>query len=137
MPTVGYSGTPLPRKPGLKPDQRIVFVNAPPEFAKLLGPLPDDVTLLAKPAKPLDFAIVFAKSLADLKKAIPQLHAALAPAGIIWVSWPKKASKVPTDLTENVIREYGLSQKLVDIKVCAVSEIWSGLKFVIPVKDRK
>jgi hypothetical protein len=86
--------------------------------------------------QPLDFAIVFVKSAADLKKKFAKVAKQLAPAGMLWVSWPKKASGVATDLNENDVRDIGLKAGLVDVKVCAVNEIWSGLKFVIRVKDR-
>ncbi len=136
MKPAGYSGTPLPKKLGLKPGQRIAFVKAPPEFAKLIGPLPADCTLLDSPKKPLDFVALFVTSTVDFTKRLPKLIAALAPAGMIWVCWPKKASKVETDLTEDVIRDFALKSGVVDVKVCAVSEIWSGLKLVIRLKDR-
>ncbi|MFL5331465.1 MAG: DUF3052 family protein [Gemmataceae bacterium] len=133
----GYSGTPLPQKLGLKPGQRVHFVNAPPEFAKLLGPSPDDVEVVERPTKPLDFVVIFVTSAVELTEKLPKLITALTPAGMIWVSWPKKASGVPTDLTENVIRDIALAAGVVDVKVCAISEIWSGLKLVIRLKDRK
>jgi hypothetical protein len=134
--SAGYSGTPLPQKLGLKPGQRIHFVNAPPEFAKLLGPLPNDVEVVERPKRPLDFVVIFVTSAVELTKKLPKLIPALAPAGMIWLSWPKKTSGVPTDLTENVIREIALAAGVVDVKVCAISEIWSGLKLVIRLKDR-
>ena len=135
MKPAGYSGTPLAQKLGIKPGLRAHIVNAPPEFAQLLGPI--DVEFLSVPKKPLDFVVFFVTSIAELNKRLSKFIAALAPAGMIWVCWPKKASKVPTDLNENVIRDIALDAGVVDVKVCAVSDVWSGLKLVIRLKDRK
>ena len=131
----GYSGTPLPQKLGLvklttDPNAAIQFINAPPEVAKELG-----VKKAASTGK-LDFAMLFVKSQAELRKQFPVLAKRLAPAGMIWVSWPKKSSGIASDLTEDVIRNFGLATGLVDVKVCAITEVWSGLKFVIRLKDR-
>ena len=134
MKPAGYSGTPLPQKLGLKAGQRVWLVNAPDGFEKNV---PRDATLLDRLAKPIDFAAIFVTSTSDLTNRLPKLIAALAPAGMIWACWPKKASKVPTDLTEDVIREIALVAGVVDVKVCAISDVWSGLKLVIRVKDRK
>ena len=133
----GYSGTPLVQKLGIKPDARVLFVNAPPDFAGTLGPLPSGVEQVAGAAKNLDLAVLFVTAKAELEKRFPTLAKRLAPAGMLWVSWPKKASGVPTDLSDNVVREFGLSAGLVDTKVCAIDEVWSGLKFVIRLKDRR
>ena len=135
--TAGYSGTPLPKKLGLKENFLIAAVNMPPEVKAGLK----DSLAACRRAKDgqtgLDFAIVFVKSQAELTALYPRLARRLAPAGMLWVSWPKKASGVASDITENEVRGIGLACGLVDIKVCAVSEVWSGLKFVMPVKDRK
>ncbi|MBI1851619.1 MAG: DUF3052 domain-containing protein [Planctomycetes bacterium] len=134
----GYSGTPLPKKLGIKPGHRVLLVNAPAEFRTTLGELPQDVALVdSGTAKaPFDVIIFFTKSAANLEKRFAALAAKLTPAGGLWISWPKKASGVATDLTDNVVREMGLAGGLVDVKVCAVDDTWSGLRFVIRVKDR-
>ena len=131
----GYSKTPLIQKLGIKPGFRVCFLNAPPDYAKSLH-LPLGVEPLAHPKLPMDFIQGFFKDKKTYEKSLPGLKKVLAPNGMIWVCWPKAASKVPTDLTESGVRNFGLKSGLVDIKVCAVDEIWSGLKFVIPVKDR-
>jgi hypothetical protein len=129
----GYSGTPLPQKLGLaKLDAHaaIEFINAPAKVLKELGAKKKNAN------GALDFTLLFVKSTAELKEKFPMLAKRLAPAGMLWVSWPKKSSGIATDLDENRIREFGLKQGFVDVKVCAISEIWSGLKFVIRLKDR-
>ena len=131
----GYSGTPLVRKIGIKPGNRLAILNPPPGFDKELAPLPDGVVNADK--APLDVAILFAANQAVLGKHLGRLKGKLVPAGMLWVSWPKMSSGVNTDLREGLVREIGLAAGLVDIKVCAVNDVWSGLKFVIPVKDRK
>lgn len=133
--TVGYSGTPLPKKLGIKPDSRVLFKAMPPDVkGELTSALRD-----CKEVKsgPLDFAMLFVAKKADLQRDFAQLARQLAPAGMLWVSWPKKTSGVPSDLNENIVRGVGLDAGLVDVKVCAVTDVWSGLKFVIRVKDRK
>ena len=133
----GYSGTPLPKKLGIKPDFQVQFVSAPADVqAELRDALADCVSTHDTSKSPLDFAMLFTKSQSELKKEFSRLAKLLAPAGMLWVSWPKKSSGVPTDLDENKVREIGLAAGLVDVKVCAVTEIWSGLKFVRRVKDR-
>jgi hypothetical protein len=130
----GYSGTPLPQKLGIKEQCRAVLLDLPAEVkAELKSALAG--CRVAKDG-PVDFAMIFVKSARDLKKQFPLLSKQLAPAGMLWVSWPKKASGVSTDLTENEVRSIGLDAGLVDVKVCAVNETWSGLKFVVRVKDR-
>ena len=119
----GYSETPLIQKIGIKPGHRIILRNHPASFVKDLGKLPE-----------------YAESsdrLAELKKDFSRLGTALVPDGMVWIGWPKKASGRATDLTEDIIRKVGLASGLVDVKVCAIDETWSGLKFVIRVKDRK
>lgn len=133
MKAAGYSGTPLPKKLGIKADGRSLLVGSPKDVAEELG--------LARSALPpsaqnLDFVLLFTKTEADLKKHFANLAAKLQPAGMLWVSWPKKVSGVPTDLTEDVVRKVGVAAGLVDVKVCAIDEIWSGLKFVYRLKDR-
>jgi DUF3052 family protein len=135
----GYSGTPLPKKLGLKPEFRIAFFQLPGDVRTELKEALSNC-LLVKDAKDdsgqLDFAMIFAKSQADMKEQFPKFARRLAPAGMLWVSWPKKASGIVTDLNENDVMRIGLTAGLVDVKVCAVNQVWSGLKFVIRVKDR-
>ncbi|HEX4591016.1 MAG TPA: hypothetical protein VH120_13855 [Gemmataceae bacterium] len=132
----GYSGTPLVQKLGIKPDARVHFADAPADFATTLRPLPAGVEQVGGAAKNLDFAVLFVADRAALTKQFAKLAARLRKAGMLWVAWPKKASGVPTDLTENVVRDLGLAAGLVDVKVCAIDETWSGLKFVYRLKDR-
>ena len=132
----GYSGTPLPKKLGIKENTRVALVNAPPDFLTTLGALPANVTVIKQLRAPLDVIVWFTKSESDVLKRFDELAAKLAPAGGLWIAWPKKASGVPTDLNENVIRQIGLDAGLVDNKVCAIDETWSGLRFVIRLKDR-
>jgi hypothetical protein len=127
----GYSGTPLVRKLGFTPGLRAVYVGAPENFATLLGDLPDGVRVLARPAPHLDLAVLFVRERRELERRLPGLQAKLAPAGMLWVAWPKRASKVATDMTEDVVRDVALPRGLVDVKVCAIDETWSGLKLVI------
>src|SRR5262249_30880612 len=133
MKSAGYSGTPLPKKLGIKPDSRSLLVGAPAEIATELDLARNPI---AASAKDLDFVLVFTKNEAELKKQFAKLASKLQPAGMLWVSWPKKASGVPTDLTEDVVRKIGLLAGLVDVKVCAIDETWSGLKFIYRLKDR-
>lgn len=132
----GYSGTPLPRKLGIKAGQRVAFLDAPEDFATTLGELPDGVRPRATLRGPLDLAVAFFFERAALERRLPRLIAALDPAGALWIAWPKRASRVPTDVTEDVVRELGLSAGVVDVKVCAIDATWSGLKLVIRVADR-
>ena len=132
--TFGYSGTPLVRKLGIKPNSRVAFVAAPRNLRELLGPLPKSA-VVAKDGS-LDFAILFVKSRAELAKDFASLRDRLEPAGMLWVAWPKRTSGVPTDLVEGIVREFGLEAGLVDVKVCAIDDTWSGLKFVRRLKDR-
>jgi hypothetical protein len=132
----GYSGTPLPKKLGIKDGFRMQFVAAPSEVLAELKAATSAGEILGEGKGPLDFAMIFTTSKAELAKEFKRMAKTLAPAGMLWVSWPKKSSGVATDLDENVVREIGLATGLVDVKVCAVTEIWSGLKFVRRVKDR-
>jgi hypothetical protein len=135
--TSGYSGTPLPRKLAIKPGQRIAFVGAPPEFADALGELPEGVDAVRTTLRgPLDLVVAFFVERRQLEARLPRLIAALDPAGALWIAWPKRASRVDTDLTEDVVRELGLAAGVVDVKVCAIDATWSGLKLVVRVKDR-
>ena len=127
----GYSSTPLVAKLGFKPRMRAVFVAEPDGFADLLGELPDGVRVLARPAAGLDLAVLFVTARAQLERRLPGLQAKLDPAGTVWVAWPKRASGVRTDMTEDVVREVALPRGLVDVKVCAIDATWSGLKLVI------
>ena len=128
----GYSGTPLIKKLGIKEGFHSALIEAPPEIRKALGVSPKS----ANSTPPLDFVLLFVKTHAGLETMFPLWAAKLAPAGALWVSWPKKSSGMVSDLNENVVRTIGLAAGLVDVKVCAVNEIWSGLKFVIRLKDR-
>ena len=132
----GYSGTPLPKKLGIKNGFKVYFFNQPPEVRRELSAALKSCTTTRDLKSPLDFAMVFTQSRAELSQHFAILAKALTAAGMLWVSWPKKTSGVDTDLNENVVREVGLTAGLVDVKVCAVTEIWSGLKFVRRVKDR-
>ena len=128
----GYSGTPLVKKLGVKPDAKLFAIGAPGDYPKLLGPLPKGAAFAGKlPKANCDLLHLFVRSLADLKRDLPRARAAIAPNGAIWVSWYKKASKSPTDVTEDEIRKIALKTDLVDVKVCAVTDQWSGLKLVI------
>jgi hypothetical protein len=132
----GYSGTPLPKKLGIKDGFRVHFTDAPEEVRAELREALAGCEIVGDSRGPIDFAMVFTKSQAALKKEFATITKLLAPAGMLWVSWPKKSSGVATDLDENVIRDIGLAAGHVDVKVCAVTDVWSGLKFVRRVKDR-
>jgi len=135
--SAGYSGTPLPRKLGIRAGQRIAFLDAPPQFAEVLGELPEG----AGPPRttlrgPLDLVVAFFDARRALERRLPRLVAALDPTGALWIAWPKRASGVATDLTEDVVRELALAAGVVDVKVCAIDATWSGLKLVVRVRDR-
>ena len=131
----GYSGTPLIKKLGIKSGTNVAFVSAPPDYTSELD-LPSDVIVNSRSSKPLDFAQLFVKRETELKRKFSEYAKRLNASGVLWVSWPKKSSGVSTDLSENVVREIGLAAGLVDVKICAVDEVWSGLKFVYRLKDR-
>ncbi len=133
---VGYSGTPLPRKLGIKEGATVLLVDAPAGFERELEPLPDGVELSRTPRDGADVAVAFVTRRQELEERFPEVAAQLQPAGGLWVAWPKRSSKVPTDLTEDVLREVGLPHGWVDNKVCAVTEIWSGLRFVLRLENR-
>ena len=135
--TAGYSGTPLAKKLGIKPGCKISVIHAPNTYFDLFSDLPNDLEWINDPDIKKDLIHYFSDSRNQLDQDLGRLKQEIEQHGSIWISWPKKTSKLKTDLDGNVVRELGLSHGLVDIKVCAVSEIWSGLKFVIPVKDRK
>lgn len=134
----GYSQTPLVKKLGIKAGQSVAVVSPPEKFlASELQPLPENVRMtVAARAKQLDFIMLFASSAKALHKELPKLKQKLARDGTLWVSWPKKSSGVETDLSFDVVQQLGLKLGLVDVKICAVNDIWSGLKFVYRVKDR-
>ena len=137
----GYSGTPLPKKLGIKPGFRVQLVTAPvdvqEELREALAGCETVPVGKSGDNAALDFAMAFTRSQAELRREFRRLAKLLAPAGMLWVSWPKKSSGVASDLDENRVREIGLAAGLVDVKVCAVTETWSGLKFVRRVKDRR
>lgn len=137
MKSAGYSGTPLEKKLGLKPGFIVKIVNPPDYYFQLFNELPEDISEIVDKSVKKDFIHFFIKDASVMKKELKSMKGEIMQNGMIWVSWPKKSSKVPTDITEDVIRNFALRIGLVDIKVCAVDEIWSGLKLVIPVKDRK
>ena len=132
----GYSGTPLPRKLGIKEGSRVAVLAAPDDVDATLGPLPDGVVVRRRLRGPLDVVVFFTTSRAQLERRMGALRAALDPAGRLWVAWPKRASGVATDVTEDVVREVALSHRLVDNKVAAVDATWSGLQLVIRLTDR-
>ena len=133
----GYSGTPLSRKLGIKEGFPILIRNAPKNYESLLAPLRKDVRLKTRNNKELQMVHIFTESRGELERQLPGYMKRIRQDGMIWVSWPKKSSKVPTDITEDVVRAIALPVGLVDVKVCAIDEIWSGLKLVIRKENRK
>ncbi len=134
----GYSETPLLKKLGLAENDAAYLINAPREYFEWVSPLPKAVTFKIRPTKQsIHFAHIFVTNQKEFEAAFVKAKLLLVDTGMLWVSWPKKASKINTDLDENVIRAFGLKNGLVDVKVCAVNEVWSGLKFVYRIKDRK
>ena len=132
----GYSKRTLVQKLGIKEGSTVIFLNAPENYDQTLGTLPENVTVLKRLRGPLDFIQFFTKCRAELQKELPRLKGNLAKNGMIWISWPKKSSGVTSDMSEDEVRRIALPIQLVDIKVCAVDEIWSGLKLVIRVEAR-
>jgi fermentation-respiration switch protein FrsA (DUF1100 family) len=133
----GYSGTPLVRKLGIKPEARLGLIGAPEGFDDTLGELPPGVRVRRRlGGEPFDVIVAFHSSRADLERRLPALAAALDPAGGLWLAWPKRASGVATDVTEDVVRSSGLAAGLVDNKVCAIDQTWSGLRLVYRLRDR-
>jgi len=127
----GYSARPLAKKLGFRDNLRVLLVNAPKHYVTLVAPVPRGTKISSQLRTDIDICHFFARSAAELAKKLPKLRSAIRSNGFIWVSWPKRASKVRTDITEDTIREIALPMGLVDIKVCAVDETWSGLKLVI------
>ena len=132
----GYSGTPLAKKLGIKEGHRVAFPAAPEGFEKLLGRLPEGVSVRSRAAGPLDVIVFFTTRRAELERRFHALRRALDPAGGLWIAWPKASSAIDTDLKFLDVQEVGLANKLVDNKVCAIDETWSGVRMVIRVKDR-
>jgi hypothetical protein len=135
----GYSGTPLPRKLGIRPGHRVALLDAPAGFDATLGELPDAVTVRRDldGADPLDVTVLFVTERHELAARLDGVRRRMAQDGGFWVGWPKKSSKVPTDITEDVIREVALPTGLVDNKVCAIDDVWSGLRLVIRREHRR
>ena len=128
----GYSGTPLAKKLGIKPGAVVLAIGAPRKYRDWLAPISDKVAFVAKPSKDgCDIVHLFAVSLKELVRDLPKARRAMKPDGALWVSWYKKAAKIATDITEDEIRRLALAGDLVDVKVCAVSDEWSGLKLVV------
>lgn len=134
--SAGYSGTPLVRKLGIKAHARLGLISAPEGFLVLLGELPEDVSVRSRARGPLDVIVAFFLDRSELVQRLPALKAALDQAGGLWIAWPKRASGVATDVTEHVVRELGLAAGLVDNKICAIDETWSGLRLVYRLRDR-
>ena len=132
----GYSDTPLAKKLGIKESSRIALVNAPKGFQKQLGVLPANAQIVARLLKPLDIILLFTDAEKTLVRDFPSLVKKLSTNGMIWIAWPKKSSGVPTDLSFDRVQRVGLQGGLVDVKICAMDETWSGLKFVYRLKDR-
>jgi len=132
----GYSGTPLPRKLGIKEGAAIAFSRPPAEFETTLGPLPDGVRVKGSVRGPLDVIVAFFTRRTEFERRLPALRGAMAPACGLWIAWPKRASGLPTDMTEDVVREVALPTGLVDNKVCAIDATWSALRFVVRLRDR-
>ena len=134
---VGYSGTPLVRKLGIKPGFAIIAINAPADYRRLLGTIPEGVTFSTELKTGFSFAHLFVKKRSELEKRLSSLRQNIADTGTVWISWPKRSSGVLTDVTEDVIRDVALPLGLVDVKVCAIDETWSGLKLMVRRENRK
>ena len=132
----GYSGTPLVRKLGIKPAARLALIGAPDGFDETLGELPAQVAVRRSARGGFDVGVAFFSQRRALQRRLPALKDGLAPAGGLWIAWPKRSSGVDTDLSETVVRELGLAAGLVDNKVCAIDQVWSGLRFVYRLADR-
>ncbi len=135
-PAAGYSGTPLPRKLGIKPEARVGLIGAPHDFDEVLGTLPPGVTVRRRARGTFDVLVLFVQKRSELERRLPALKEALDQSGGLWVAWPKRSSGVATDLGEGAVRELGLASGLVDNKVCAIDATWSGLRFVYRLSDR-
>jgi hypothetical protein len=137
MSAAGYSGTPLPRKLGIKPGDRVALLGAPDGFVDgALGALPDGVRVVRRAGGKADVIVSFHTERAELERRLPALRALMEPAAGLWIAWPKRASKLATDITEDVLREIALPTGLVDNKVCAIDATWSGLRLVIRLEHR-
>lgn len=136
--SAGHGGTPLPRKLGMKPGSRIAIVHPPAGFGATLGVLPPGVSASGDvdAGAGLDLVLFFTRSADELRARFAALSGAIHPAGMLWIAWPKQASRVATDLTENVVRDVALERGMVDVKVCATDATWSGLKLVYRLADR-
>jgi hypothetical protein len=132
----GYSGTPLTNELGIKPGARVAFVRAPDGFGETLGDLPPGVKVKSRATGPLNVIVLFVTRRAELERRFERLAVAMEPAAGLWVAWPKRASGVETNMTEDVAREVGLAHGLVDNKVCAIDDTWSGLRLVKRLEDR-
>ena len=132
----GYSARPLIQKLGIKAGARVLFASAPEGFVKQLGKLPDEVKLVKRAAEEFDFALLFLRQSKELTR-LAALAKRLEPSGMLWVAWPKKSAGSDTDLSFDVVQHAGLVLGLVDVKICAIDDFWSGLKFVVRLKDRK
>jgi len=132
----GYSSAPLAKKLGMKPGFRMLLINAPEYYLQLFADLPEDIHWVKSNEVQLNMVHFFTKEATELHATLPLLMGRIVSNGVIWVSWPKRSAGIATDVSENMIRDLALKIGLVDIKVCAVDEVWSGLKLVIPVKDR-
>jgi len=137
MKASGYSGTPLARKLGIKSNFTIGLLNQPDHYFDLFTDMPPNIRIVKERKTKKDLIHYFATSVSRLERDIKGLRQEMEDDGALWISWPKKAAKMKTDLNENVIRDIGLKNRLVDVKVCAIDEVWSGLKLVIRLKDRK
>jgi hypothetical protein len=133
----GYSGTPLPQKLGLKPNEYVVLINAPKNYSELLGEIPPGIVFSERMKTGVRFVHFFSTKRSELQKKLVTLRKQLTDDGTLWISWPKKSAGVPTDITEDVIRAVALPLGFVDVKVCAVDEIWSGLKLMVRREKRK
>jgi hypothetical protein len=132
----GYSGTPLSQKLGIKTSAKLATLSAPKTFARSLGKLPPGVKAVPLGKGPFDVIVAFFDEEAAFKSQLPKLEKALEPGGGLWIAWPKRASGVPTDMTEDVVRKHALPRGLVDNKVCAIDDTWSGLRLVVRVENR-
>jgi hypothetical protein len=133
----GYSGTPLPQKLGIKPSSTVVSINAPVNYRRLLGTIPEGVAFSLRLNPDSSFVHVFIKNRSELEKQLAILREKIADTGTVWISWPKRSSGVPTDVTEDVVRAVALPLGFVDVKVCAIDETWSGLKLMVRRENRK
>jgi hypothetical protein len=132
----GYSGTPLARKLGVAEGSRLALVHAPGPIPELDETLPDGVDVVSRPRTPVDVVLAFYLRRTALEREFTRLSGMIQPAGGLWIAWPKRAAKIDTDLDENIVRDIGLASGLVDNKVCAIDATWSGLRFVVRLRDR-